>query len=400
MAHLVRETVTLHEYKPEALEEGEFSWEAAELLVRGPYSGMVDVEGPTPLNQNHWLLTAQGWVGFIPLTEDLALSLQPKTSISNLFGMFEYAYRLQSFHFGHGLIGTQSLQEVYEQLASVLARRILDRSRKGLYRAYLPEHERLAYIRGRFDVMNSLRHPWDTNVRCHFHEHTADVEENQILAWTLWRIVRSGYCSERVLPVVRQAYRAVQGFASLRPFAPEACDDRLYHRLNQDYHPLHALSRFFLAQSGPSHTIGKRQMVPFVVDMARLYEKFVAEWLATHGPSHWRVRAQASLPFGSHQQQSFRPDIIVEDASSGRSLMVLDTKYKTDKPPAEADIAQMVAYAVMTGCRETALIYPALPENSETYWLQGIRVHCVAFAIDGDLEEAGRQFLATIEGLV
>ncbi len=310
--------------------------------------------------------------------------------------MFEYAYRLNSFDFGHGLISTQSLQEVYEQLASVLARRILDRSRKGLYRAYLPEDQRLAYIRGRFDVPASVRRPWDANLRCHYHEHTADVEENQILAWTLWRIVRSGYCRERVLPVVRQAYRAVQSFTSLQPFSPDACDERLYHRLNQDYRPLHALSRFFLAQSGPSHYIGDRQMAPFVVNMAQLYEQFVAEWLVAHKPDGWRVKKQTSLSYGSHGQRSFRPDIIIEDAVTGRTMLVLDTKYKVNASPDDADIAQMVANAVMTGCRETALIYPSLPENAETYSLQGIRVHSVSFAVDGDLEEAGRRFLAAV----
>lgn len=392
----VEQTVVLQEYRSRSLPETAFSWEAAEILARSQYRGMVNVEGPTPLNGRQWRLTAQGWAGFIRLTETLALSLQPKTSICNLFGMFEYAYRLNSFDFGHGLISTQSLQEVYEQLASVLARRILDRSRKGLYRAYLPEDQRLAYIRGRFDVPASVRRPWDANLRCHYHEHTADVEENQILAWTLWRIVRSGYCRERVLPVVRQAYRAVQSFTSLQPFSPDACDERLYHRLNQDYRPLHALSRFFLAQSGPSHYIGDRQMAPFVVNMAQLYEQFVAEWLVAHKPDGWRVKKQTSLSYGSHGQRSFRPDIIIEDAVTGRTMLVLDTKYKVNASPDDADIAQMVAYAVMTGCRETALIYPSLPENAETYSLQGIRVHSVSFAVDGDLEEAGRRFLAAV----
>ena len=52
--------------------------------------------------------------------------------------------------------------------------------------------------------------------------------------------------------------------------------DRLYHRLNQDYQPMHGLCRFFLEHSGPTHQDGDSAMIPFVVHMPALFEKFVA----------------------------------------------------------------------------------------------------------------------------
>ena len=199
---------------------------------------------------------------------------------------------------------------------------------------------------------------------------------------------------------IRKAYRAVQGFVSLLPFSPDECDGRLYHRLNQDYHPLHALSRFFLAQSGPSHYIGDREMVPFVVNMAQLYEMFVAEWLAKHGPERWRIKAQVPLPFGSQHQMKFQPDIIIEDVATGRAIAVLDTKYKVTKTPAYSDITQMTTYAHMIGCRDAVLIYPVRPAQAESYDLNGIEAHSAAFAIVDDLELAGERFLSSISELV
>src|SRR5919199_363136 len=246
-------------------------------LLWQDYSKQVDVNFPSPKTSEQWQLTSQGWVGYIPLTQDISLKLQPKVKLKNLFGMLEYAYK--EIDFPEGLITCQSLEEFYEQLANVLAQRILERSCKGFYRAYVPQTAKLAHLRGRMDVRQAIQKPWDVKLNCYYKEHTTDIEENQILAWTLFVIGRSGLCSERVLPTVRQAYHALQGLVTLQPSDPNDCSRRLYNRLNEDYQPLHALCRFFLENSGPSHERGDRTMLTFLVHMARLYELFVAEWL-------------------------------------------------------------------------------------------------------------------------
>jgi 5-methylcytosine-specific restriction enzyme subunit McrC len=86
-----------------------------------------------------------------------------------------------------------------------------------------------------------------------YQEHTADIDDNQILAWTLWVIGRSGLCRpDRALLIVRHAFRQLQGAITLVPITAAMCVDRRYHRLNSDYAPLHALCRFSLAHSGPT----------------------------------------------------------------------------------------------------------------------------------------------------
>jgi 5-methylcytosine-specific restriction enzyme subunit McrC len=114
---------------------------AAELLWHR-YSAQLDIEFPSPKTQGQWRLTPKGWVGFIPLGPELGLALRPKVQLASLFGMLEYAYRLRSLHFPPGVIHSQTLEEFHERLASLLARRILDRTRKGLHRSYLHRAER------------------------------------------------------------------------------------------------------------------------------------------------------------------------------------------------------------------------------------------------------------------
>ena len=86
------------------------------------------------------------------------------------------------------------------------------------------------------------------------------------------------------MTVVRKCYRGLQGIISLQQFNFFDCIGRLYNRLNGDYEVLHGLCRFFLEQSGPMHSSGDHMTFPFLIDMAHLYELFVAEWLREHLP--------------------------------------------------------------------------------------------------------------------
>jgi 5-methylcytosine-specific restriction enzyme subunit McrC len=190
---------------------------------------------------------------------ELTLELKPRVRLASLFAMLEYAYRLKGFHVLPGIVDSDSIRELYEKLASILAGRVLDRNRRGLYRSYVSERDALPYLRGCLDVEEALARP--PRVRL---------------------ILMSGICTERTLPRVRMAYHTLRGSVTVRPFAPLDCMGRRYNRLNADYLPLHALCRFFLESSGPTHEPGGKLMLPFLVDMARLFEPFVAEWLQQH----------------------------------------------------------------------------------------------------------------------
>lgn len=388
-------TPALTEYTPVLYPVEAISYEAGEILWRH-YGKQVHVEFPSPITNGQWRLTAQGWVGYIPLTHDLTVALQPKVELGNLFRMLEYAYRLRSFEFLEGLIESDTLEEFYERLARVLAKRVMDRGRKGFYRTYLSRSDELPYVRGQLDIQQSIRTPWKTQIHCYYQEHTADIEDNQILAWTLSQILRSGVCTEWAAPTIRKAHRLLQNAVTLTPFQAGACIGRLYNRLNEDYRPVHALCRFFLEHSGPKHEVGDRTMVPFLVDMARLYELFVAEWLKQNLPVNLELRAQEKVAIAEDQQLHFTIDLVLRDATTGKTLCVLDTKYKKASTPATDDIAQMVAYAEAQGCSEAVLIYPDhLAKPLDTH-IGHVRVRSLTFGLMGNLEEQGIKWLEAL----
>jgi 5-methylcytosine-specific restriction enzyme subunit McrC len=357
------------------------------------YSPQVAVEFPSPKTNGQWQLTGQGWIGYLPVTPALTVVLQPKTPVSNVFRMLEYAHRLKGFRVLDGLIGCTSLEEFYTQLAYLFARRVLDWSRKGLYRTYVTQRERLPYVRGRLEVAQVMRATWMLALTSHYDEQTVDVEDNQILAWTLSRIACSGLCTPHVQPTIHRAHRKLQECITLRPVRPDVCVGRVYNRLNADYQPLHALCHFFLEHMGPSHEMGNHRMLPFLVDMAQLYERFVAEWLRVELPPEVDLKAQERLHLDAGKRVHFIIDLVLYDVKTGEARCVIDTKYKIAPTPTTVDVAQVVAYAEAKRCRDAVLVYP----QSLTTPLDGrvgdIRVRTLAFPLGGDLNQAGQALI-------
>ena len=383
-----RQVIALTEYQPYSVPQRELPLSLAQKLQQ-QYGPQVRVERNWAASGEPWRLTAQGWVGYIPLAPDLHLALQPKVPLENLFSMLEVAYR-QPFQVLPGVVATESLPDFFERLAFILANRVLGRVRQGLYRAYLPRTERLPFVRGRWQLHRAVPLPGQVNLDCAFEEHTTDVADNRILLYTVWLLSRA-VRRAKVRQVVQQAYRALHGRARLTPFTAADCNGRSYHRLNEDYQPMHVLCAFFLDQLGPAHQWGKYQSLPFLVDMARLFERFVAAWLGQHCPATLQLREQAPV---NNPDVGALVDLVLTDAESGQVRCVLDTKYKLPPgKPAERDIYQVVAYAQDRDCLEAVLIYPApLANPLDTQW-GAVRVRSLVFNLSGNLDVAGQEFM-------
>ena len=386
------EVVQLTEYVPLRLPADRLSQDEGERFWQR-YGRMVAVEFPSPKTDHRWQLTAQGWVGYLALSPQIGLSLQPKVPLQNLFRMIEVAYALDMLHLGEKIFHCDTLTDFFEQLALLLARRVQQRYRVGLYQGYTPRRQDLDFVRGQINVGRTLTMSQPGRLHCRYDEQTVDVEENQILLWTLWAILRSGFCSGPVYETIRHIYRMLAGSVSLQVFTAEDCERRVYNQLTEAYRPLHALCRFFLDQRGPAFTAGEREMPAFLIDMARLYERFVAGWLRANVGPDFQVRVQERIHFGEDAGQSFVVDMVIYDAESGAPLAVLDTKYKSPgAAPSAADLAQVVAYATAKQATEAILIYPGAAAHPFDERIGPVRVRALPFVLDGDVDVAGRRF--------
>ena len=387
--------IELTEYEPHILPTSALPYSVGEKLWQ-TYGDKVAVEFPSPKTNQFWRLTSTGWVGHIPLPDNHQISIKPKIALGNLWRMWAYAYNLRSFHWLDSLVKVTTLADFFEELAHVLALKVLHRGRQGFYRTYLTRTERLPFVRGQLQWRQSWPQANEVAFVCRHDVHTADNADNQILAYTLGQIVRSRRCDEPVQTAVSQAYRLLQTFTTPQTFQPQDCLDRTYTRLNDDYQPLHALCRFFLEHTSPGLTFGDHQMLPFLVNMARLYELFVAEWLKAHLPSPWQIKAQERVTVGARDELQFDIDLVLYDGD-GRAHTILDTKYKTPTKPSNDDISQIVTYAKAKGCREAVLVYPVALERPLNLMIGDIHLRSLTFALDGDLEQAGQTFVKSLK---
>lgn len=385
----VARIIELEEEETRSLSAEELAEEDA-LLLHREYGKQIDVEFPAPVNGGCYQLRSRGYVGYFPLG-GCQLHVRPKVELHNLFGMLEYAYRLQSFELLEERIFSGSMGEIFESLVSVLARRVLDRIHGGLLRDYVEEEGDWPYLRGRLLTAPSSR--WaGTTLRCRFQEQTTDLMDNRILAWTLYRLRRFPFRREEVRRQVHRAFRGLVGSVVLEPVEPGECEGRLYHRLNQDYRPLHALCRFFLEQTGPVLGLGDREFMPYSVHMPTLFETFVAEWLKAHLGNQFELCVQHRLSLEGSDHLAFQIDLGLMEKESGRPLAVLDTKYKRMAEPEETDIQQVVAYAVRMGTNKAVLIYPSRQTRRFVLQVGSVEVSSLVFDLSRELVEGGACF--------
>ena len=133
----------LPEYEGVAYARSELD-EATMVLLHAMKPAYVDVQPPC-VTGSGWRLTALGSVGYLPVTENLALALLPKSPIHNLLRMLEVAYQFD-VKWGKSLFEAGTIPDLYERLAMILAHRTIDRCRQGIYRTYAGNAEELAYV--------------------------------------------------------------------------------------------------------------------------------------------------------------------------------------------------------------------------------------------------------------
>lgn len=390
------QTITLNEYESCFLPADALSQtEGLRLWQQFDQRGQrLQLTFPSPATGQRWKLTAQGWVGHIPLSPDLQIHISPRLPLLKLYQMWQTAYGLEAVDLLPGFTAVTSLPAFYEQIVRLLLLKVQRRQQQGLYRAYQQQTAVTPFVRGRIQPRPSAYSP-TAQLLCHYQEHTADVAENQMVAYTLDQVARGRRCTPPLQTAVRRLAKQLTAVASPQPIPASQWATRPYSRLNQDYRLIHALCRFLLEHQGPTLQPGTAVMQPFLIHMPRLYELFVAEWLGLHLPAPWQLKRQEQVQLGRHNELRFKIDLVLYDAE-GRATAVLDTKYKLPDRASTADVSQIVTYAQAKGCRQAWLIYPTAVPRPLDVQMQQLQLRSLTFAVDTDLDQAGQHCLSQL----
>lgn len=322
-----------------------------------------------------WALSSFTRVGTF-VRDGVAIEIVPKASVESIVHMVSRAgHQLPLSQHEYTRSGDRALSSA---LAQALADQLGVLAARGLLQGYRTIDETGSVVRGRWDVPRQIgRRPGiPLPLELTVDDFTTDISENQLLAGAL-AIVRR---FDRLPETTRAALEAVRGaFSGVEPLRPTSRLPRIVlDRRNAHYASALAIAAWILAASAWSQRSGPQTANTFLIDMAAIFEDFVAEELCValrrHGfelgtqETQWRLDRDGGV--------RLRPDLVVR--RSGRVVAVADTKYKI-LPGGLAsvpndDIYQALAYATALDVPSAELIYVGEHESTRRLQVHGADV--------------------------
>jgi 5-methylcytosine-specific restriction enzyme subunit McrC len=324
-------------------------------------------------------------VGVVILPSGRRIECQPKVSVAHLFRMLAIAYKIDA-RFFQETDAFDDFEELFEFVIAYFADLVESRMTHGLYRSYVEREENLTTVRGRIAIAEDLRrnHVLRHRVVCRYSDFTWDIPENQIIRQTA-HLVRGWVRRNRSLR--HQLMQIDHRLAEVTPTRlPATVIDRFsYHRLNDDYQPIHRLCRLFLDGLSVSEQQGSFDFQTFLIDMNQLFERFVTAVLEERLPAGLGLQGQYRSTLDRGGQVAIRPDVAI--SSRGKMALLADCKYKRlfGDDVHHHDLYQMVAYCTAEGIGRGALIYPRheqLPGKSHAIRNSPIRIAQLAIDLD------------------
>ncbi|MBC7533449.1 MAG: hypothetical protein H7318_17905 [Oligoflexus sp.] len=179
----------------------------------------------------------------------------------------------------------------------------------------------------------------------------------------------------------------------------------VWGRHNGRYRRLLYLAKMIMSHSSYSLNFGDRQHSAFLINLASLFEKYVARSIASSVRDvKLKSISQKNLHLDLGRKIECKPDILLFSPELEAPVAVLDTKYKDylNKGMTTSDGFQMVAYMLATNSDKAWLVYPEFLDIHESLPLEirvenkTMRIYRIGFETSIAPEEAGRRFLDRI----
>ncbi len=328
----------------------------------------LDIERRKVLNAAHievtpptdelatWVLRPSSYIGTVRLG-DLSVIVRPKIPIDRV--MFLVAYAIDPKDWRKYPFDLSSHTDVLESLIPAFVHHTRQAVRRGLLQGYRHEEEALHTVRGRirFNDQINRRFGVPLPLEVAFDEFTEDIEENRLLKTALHRLAHLPVRSQqarRDVHALRPVFNTVE-FGAYRRGVPEV----QYTRLNSHYRPAVELARLIIENSSLELLHGETTGASFMLDMNRVFERFLFVALREELGLSEREWRRGRLHLDEANTIKLEPDL--SWWSGRRYRFVGDAKYKRIKSESfpNADIYQILAYCVAADLPSGLLIYAA-----------------------------------------
>lgn len=415
------------------------------LLKDGRLNIYPAIEGKdlfTPRITTHGVqIQARGFVGIIPLNDDLVLHVTPRVPLGNLARLLgtvqhtltELPGLLRAYDLEPGMY--PSLISLY---AATLKTTIEGLHQQGLLRRYERRDADYAAPRGRINISRTMQTTYPRGlptVSTTYFERTSDVPENRALLAAVHWLVRYTGRFAAALPVkeVRQIHKdlnsAYQLLSSVthdpdRTFLrdPVVAGVSPLPRLRPDYRPALDLALSILGDQALviDQTGHRLQMPSLLINLDVLFEDYIREVLRrTANDDDWPVHVldgnkyppvgakSKVFPNPGDEKVETSPDAVCQRQDNPqRYPVVLEVKYKPVGSRIERDyLDQVLTYALTYRAPHAVIVQPLghRPAHRGIRTLGtvgGITCYLYSINLDGDLDEEEQAFTASIRELI
>ena len=262
---------------------------------------------------------------------------------------------------------------LYEIFINMYIQEVRQLVKHGIKSSYVGQEDNLMVYKGKLIVNEHIKHNLTHKERFYvgFDEYQVNRAENKLIKSTLLKLQKLTTSAENSKEIrqLLTAFELVEPSINYdKDFSKIVTD-----RSTKEYEMLIKWSKVFLKNKSFTTFSGTESARALMFPMEKVFEAYVAKFMKkVFSRIGWEVSAQDkghylfnSLNGENHKRFALRPDLVVTKNDENKSVIILDTKWKSlvnDKGSnygiSQADMYQMYAYSKKYGTSEIWLLYP------------------------------------------
>lgn len=255
--------------------------------------------------------------------------------IRNIYYMLSYAFQVLNEQ-GYKDIATEQFDNTAELCAAILTKGIATQIKRGLGREYIPQTEALSSLRGKIDIVESIKTQsmLRKQLVCTYDDFSVNSMMNRIIKSTVELLLRSGITKTRK----KELRKLMVYFSEVDTVDLYMVDWNIqYNRNNQTYRMLISICYLVVKGLLQTKSDGTTKLMDFLDEqrMCRLYEKFILEY---YRKEHPEITANASqIPWQLDDGMSDMLPVMQTDImlSQEEKTLIIDAKYYTHTTQAQ-----------------------------------------------------------------
>lgn len=341
--------------------------------------------------------------------------------IKNIYYMLSYAFTTLT-PTKDDEIAAEEFDNVHNLFAAILSKGIGQQLKQGLYREYLYRKEDIAVMRGKIDMLGTVKNKIARKqvLTCEYDVLSENNLLNQILKTTVMLLIHHAKVDTEYKSDLKKEMLFFSEVDTIEPTSIKWSSIR-FQRNNQSYRMLISLCQFILEGMLLTTDRGEYKIASFVDEqrMCRLYEKFILEYYSKEYPA-LDVRA-SQIPWALDDGIGTMLPIMQSDITLtyGSKVLIIDAKYYTHTTQNQYDTHTLHSgnlYQIFTYVKNKDIEFGDKPHEvsgmllyartdeaiqpDNTYMMSGNRISVKTLDLNCKFSEIAAQLNVIAEGLV